>query len=114
MKNIIDRSECMPLSENIEGKLVVIGEDHFVSEYKEAKYQLVLAIGGFGCYADKLGTAVFVQELHSDNPERYRRERYDLIGEPTEKMIEEWKELYGEFNETAKMILKQVKEGKYD
>ena len=48
MKTIIDRSECNPLSDNIEGKLVVIKPDFFKPEFRDAKYQIVLATGGFG------------------------------------------------------------------
>lgn len=106
MKTIIDGSECKPLSNNIEGKLVVIKPDFFKPEFREAKYQLVLATGGFGCDADKLGTAVFVVEC-CENPEHYRQERYNLIGEPTEEMIKEWKALYGEFNEEVKGQLEE-------
>ena len=98
MKTIIDKSECNPLSDHIEGKLVVIKPEFFKPEFREAKYQIVLATGGFGCDADKLGNAVFVTEC-CENPEHYRQERYNLIGEPTEEMITEWKELYGEFND---------------
>ena len=98
MKTIIDRSECRALSDHIEGKLVVIKPEFFKPQLREAKYQLVLATGGFGCDADKLGTAVFVVEC-CENPEHYRQERYNLIGEPTEEMIAEWKALYGEFND---------------
>lgn len=98
MKTIIDKSECKPLSDHIEGKLVVIKPEFFKPEFREAKYQLVLATGGFGCDAGKLGNAVFVTEC-CDNHEHYRQERYNLIGEPTEEMISEWKALYGEFNE---------------
>lgn len=101
MKTIIDRSECRALSDHIEGKLVVIKSEFFKPQFREAKYQLVLATGGFGCDADKLGTAVFVVEC-CENPEYYRQERYNLIGEPTEEMIKEWKALYGEFNEEVK------------
>ena len=104
MKTIIDKSECKPLSDHIKGKLVVIKSDYFEPKFREAKYQLVLACSGFGCDIDKLGTAVFVTEC-CENPERYRQERYNLIGEPTEKIIEEWKELYGDFNEEVKGIL---------
>ena len=104
MKKIIDRSECNPLSDHIKDKLVVIRPEFFKPQFREAKYQLVLACSGFGCDADKLGTAVFVTEC-CENPERYRQERYNLIGEPTEKIIEEWKELYGDFNEEVKGIL---------
>ena len=98
MKIIIDRSECNPLSDHIEGKLVVIKPGFFKPEFRDAKYQIVLATGGFGCDAGKLGNAVFVTEC-CENPEHYRQERYNLIGEPTEEMIAEWKSLYGEFND---------------
>ena len=106
MKTIIDRSECRALSDHFEGKLVVIKPEFFKPQFREAKYQLVLATGGFGCDADKLGTAVFVVEC-CENPEHYRQERYNLIGEPTEEMITEWKALYGEFNEEVKGQLEE-------
>ena len=106
MKTIIDRSECRALSDHIEGKLVVIKPEFFKPQFRETKYQLVLATGGFGCDADKLGTAVFVIEC-CENPEHYRQERYNLIGEPTEEMITEWKALYGEFNEEVKGQLEE-------
>ena len=106
MKTIIDRSECRALSDHIEGKLVVIKPEFFKPQFREAKYQLVLATGGFGCDSDKLGTAVFVVEC-CENPEHYRQERYNLIGEPTEEMITEWKALYGEFNEEVKGQLEE-------
>ena len=105
MKTIIDKSECKPLSDNIEGRLVVIKPDFFKPEFRDAKYQIVLATGGFGCEAGKLGNAVFVEEVHTDNPEYYRQERYNLIGEPTEEIIKEWKSMYGEFNEKVQKAL---------
>ena len=106
MKTIIYKSECKPLSDNITGKLVVINSKFFKPEFRDAKYQIVLATGGFGCEAGKLGNAVFVIEC-CENPEIYRQERYNLIGEPTEEMITEWKEKYGEFNEK---VLNKLKE----
>ena len=105
MKTIIDKSECKPLSDNIKGRLVVIKPDFFKPEFRDAKYQIVLATGGFGCEAGKLGNAVFVEEVHTDNPEHYRQERYNLIGEPTEEIIKEWKPMYGEFNEKVQKVL---------
>lgn len=105
MKLIIDKSKCKPLSDNIKGKLVVIKPDFFKSEFREAKYQIVLATGGFGCDANKMGNAVFVEEVHTDNPEHYRQERYNLIGEPTEEIIKEWKSMYGKFNEKVQKVL---------
>lgn len=109
MKTIIDKSECKPLSDHIEGKLVVIKSYYFKPEYRDAKYQIVLATGGFGCDANKMGNAVYVVEAHNDNPEHYRQERYDLIGEPTEEMIAEWKSLYGDFNERVKKYMEENK-----
>ena len=105
MKTIIDRSECKPLSDHIKGKLVVINPYFFKPEFRDAKYQIVLACSGFGCDADKLGSAVFVVEC-CENSEYYRQERCNLIGEPTEEMIAEWKLLYGEFNDE---VLKRLK-----
>lgn len=105
MKTIIDRNECNPLSDNIEGKLVVIKPAFFSPEFREAKYQIVLATGGFGCDANKMGNAVYVEEVHTDYPEHYRQERYNLIGEPTEEIINEWKSMYGEFNEKVQKAL---------
>lgn len=105
MKTMIDNSECKPLSGNILNKLVVVKADFFKPEFREAKYQLVLATGGFGCDASKMGNAVSVTEC-CKNQESYRQERYNLIGEPTEKLIKEWKELYGEFNDKVLEILK--------
>lgn len=104
MKTIIDRSEVEPLSDNVEGKLVVIKPDFFKPEFRDAKYQLVLATGGHGCKASGMGNAVFVTECY-ENPEHYRQERCNLIGEPTEEMIKEWKSLYGEFNEEVQKAL---------
>ena len=101
MKTIIVKDECKSLGENVEGKLVVINDEYFVAEYRDAKYQLVLANSGFGCYADKIGSAVYVTEC-CENPEHYRRERDQLLGEPTEELIAEWKERYGDFNEEVK------------
>ena len=54
---------------------------------------------------DKFGTAVFVTECCED-PEEYRQERYNLIGEPTEEMIAEWKAKYGDFNKKVQKALK--------
>ena len=107
MRTVILKEELKPLSDNIEGKLVVVGIDFFNEKYKSAKYQLVLATGGFGCDAGKLGNAVFVIECVKDNPESYRQERYNLIGEPTDEIIAEWKEMYGEFNDK---VLKRLEE----
>ena len=92
---LIGNDDVKQLSDNIQGKLVVIKCEYFKKEYREAKYQLVKALSGFGCNAGSLGTAVFVKEVHQDKRESYRVERYDLLGEPTEKCLKEYEELYG-------------------
>ena len=104
MKNIISREECKPLSSNVENKLVVIDDKFFKPEFRNAKYQLAVATGGFGCDASKMGNAVFVTEC-CENPEEYRQERPYLIGEPTEELIKKWKAKYGEFNDKVLKIL---------
>lgn len=87
--------------QNIEGKVVVVTKDFFKPEFQDAKYQLVVACGGFGCNPSNLGRAVFIQECTQDNPEDYRQECYNIIGLASDELIAEWKKEYGEFNEKA-------------
>ncbi len=86
---------------NLEGKLLIREVNNFKEDFRDAKYQLVLATGGFGCSPDARGNAIFVEEVHNDSPEHYRMERCDneILGIATEEGIKEWKEKYGEFNE---------------
>lgn len=116
MKTIITKDECYSLSHNIENRLVVINESRFRDEFKRAKYQLVLAVSGFGCKEDCYSTGVFVKECFSSNnnnsPSTYKIHRCDLIGEPTEQLITQWKDLYGEFNDEVKCILESKNEVK--
>ena len=108
--NLFTESDVTPWrEENLEGKLIVIKDKFFKAEFKDAKYQLVLATGGFGCRPDARGNAIFVRECHNDNPEIYRIERCnnDILGIATDAAIAEWKAIYGEFNEeTLKMLNK--------
>lgn len=48
---------------------------------------------------------MFITECCED-PEEYRQERYNLIGEPTEGIIAEWKAKYGDFNKKVQKALK--------
>lgn len=97
---------------NIEGKLLIREVDSFKEDFRDPKYQLVLATGGFGCDPTKMGNAIFVTEVHNDEPESYRMERYDILGIATEKAIEEWKWLYGDFNDDVKKFLNKDREEK--
>lgn len=89
------------LDEDLEGKIVVLKVDHYDEEFQDAKYQLALATGGFGCRPNARGNAIFVTECHNDNPDSFRIERCDrpILGIATEEAIKEWKRKYGEFNE---------------
>lgn len=93
MRTLFDRNDCRPLDEGetYEGKFVIINPEWFNPEYRDAKYQLFYAIGGFGCDPSKLGNAVF----GADCTESYRQERYNIIGVATETAIQEWEKLYG-------------------
>ena len=101
MKVHITEKDVNPLRENFEGKLVVVKIDFFSEPFKEAKYQLVKAFGGFGCHKSSRGTCVMVQDVFPETDggikrEKYRVERYNLLGEPTEACLQEYRELYGE------------------
>jgi hypothetical protein len=98
--------------EIIEGKLIVLKDTFFKSEWRNAKYQLVLAAGGFGCDPSKMGNAIYVTEVHTDNPETYRIERCnnDVLGIATKEAIAEWKEIYGEFNDKVLNYLNKTKQ----
>lgn len=106
--NLLTKQDVIPWGEeNLEGKLVVIKDTFFKPEFKDAKYQLVLATGGFGCEPISLGNAIFVKECHKDNPEEYRLERYnnDILGIATDEAIAEWKSIYGEFNDDVLKVV---------
>lgn len=111
--NLLVETDTTPWKDvELEGKIVVIKDKCFTDDYRDAKYQLVIAVGGFGCRPDARGNAIFVKECHNDNPETYRIERCnnDILGIATEDAITEWKEIYGEFNEE---VLKMINGDKY-
>lgn len=107
--NLLTRKDCtLWRDENLEGKVIILKSEFFKEEYRDAKYQLVLATGGFGCRPDARGNAIFVTEC-CENPESYRIERCngDVLGIASDEAIQEWKSTYGEFNEKVlKMLAK--------
>lgn len=99
--NLFTVSDVTPWREvDLEGKLIIINDKFFKEDFKDAKYQLVLATGGFGCRPNARGNAIFVMECCAC-PETYRIERRDnnILGIATEAAIAEWKKIYGEFND---------------
>ena len=93
MKTLFAKGDYRPLAEGetYENKFVIIKPDFFSEEYQEAKYQLFHAEGGFGCDPSKLGNAVFGRDFG----ERYRQERYNILGIATEEAIAQWEKMYG-------------------
>lgn len=99
--NLFTASDVAPWREvDLEGKLIIIEDKFFKENFKDAKYQLVLAVGGFGCSPTARGNAIYVTECCAC-PETYRIERRDnnILGIATEEAIAEWKKIYGEFND---------------
>lgn len=106
---LLTESDCKPWKEeNLQGKFLVLKAEFFKEKFREAKYQLVLAQGGFGCNPESLGNAIYVTECHTSLAERYRIERCnnDILGIATEEAIIEWKKQYGEFNKEVLNALK--------
>ena len=87
---------------DIKGRYIIIKEEFFGAEFKDEKYQLVLATGGFGCNPENIGNAIFVKELFEDG-ERYRIDRCDrhILGLASEKVIAEYTAKYLQPNETT-------------
>lgn len=90
--------------ETYENQFVIISPKYFKPEYRDAKYQLFYAVGGFGCHPDKMGNAVF----GADFEEMYRQERYNILGVATEKAIEDWEAAY---NIARDVLVQNTKRG---
>ena len=82
-------------SVNLEGRYIILKPEYFKEEFRDEKYQLVKAIGGFGCDPKKMGNAIIVKELLPDG-ECYRINRCDndIIGFASDACIAKYKETY--------------------
>lgn len=98
---LMTKADTVPLSNDIIDKLVVVKKEYFDEVYKEARYQLVKAVGGFGCNAGNgMGRKVFVKEVFPERNDGKKRTEYglrrsDLLGEPTPECLAEYQKLYG-------------------
>ncbi|MCG9968403.1 hypothetical protein L9W92_10095 [Pelotomaculum terephthalicicum JT] len=92
---------CTPndYGESIENKVVVIRAERLRPEYRTADKQLVLAVGGFGAYANARGRAVYTVNLYSGKEYRWNRE--DILGVLKTEYMPDW----------AKEQLKQILAG---
>ncbi len=75
-------------SQDFTDKVLVMKIRSLKETYWDPKYQLWHANGGFGCYPDKLGTAVFVTCLYDG--ERARFSRSDFIGPIKDECLPDW------------------------
>lgn len=80
---------------NLEGRFVILKEEFFKEQFRDEKYQIVLCRGGFGCDPQKMGNAIFVEEVN-DNPESYRIERcnHDILGFAKDSVVRAHREKY--------------------
>lgn len=92
---------CIPnnYGESIENKVVVIKTERLRPEYRTADNQLVLAVSGFGTYANARGRAVYTVNLYSGKESRWNRE--DILGVLKTEYLPDW----------AKEQLKQILAG---
>ena len=63
-KYLIDKKYFEDTVDNFEGKLIMLKDDTYKAEYREPKYLLVLATGGFGCDSEKVGRAVYYKCIY--------------------------------------------------
>lgn len=77
----------LPLPDQLTGKTLVLHADRLGKRWQRAKFQLVKAHGGFGCYPDKIGSKVYVEFIADGDESEYRRG--DFIGEASAELIAE-------------------------
>ena len=104
MKMLFDNNDYTQLKdgETYKDKFVIISPDFFKPEYREAKYQLFLAKGGFGCDPSKLGGKIFGTFFNGRDQTR----REYVLGVATEDAIKAWEKLYGMSREVFKEVEK--------
>lgn len=73
---------------NYEGKILVLRPDRLLDAYKDPKYQLFLATGGFGCSPTAIGRTVSGNFLFDDEFATFNRT--DFYGAIDEKFLPEW------------------------
>lgn len=80
-----DSEGVLPLPDDITNKVCVINPTLLADGFKDPKYQLFFAEGGFGCHKHNKGSAVFGVFLA--DKERTRFERYEFIGVASKALI---------------------------
>ncbi len=67
---------------------MVIDSKCLQRDKRSARYQLVLAFGGFGCNKNSNGRAVLVKNIYSGESMRY--DRQDVLGVISPEKMPEW------------------------
>jgi len=85
--SLYTKEDCIPGSERMdyEGRVLVVDPKVFDNNYRKPEYQLVKAIGGFGCKPYLTGTAVAAEFLCDGETARW--ERYDFLGILKDELI---------------------------
>ncbi len=84
---LFDKSHCTD-EDNYEGQVLVIKPSTLKDEFKTTDFQLFLAVTGFGCYPDTMGTSVSGIFLKDDD--RASFSRHDFIGVIKDEYLPEW------------------------
>src|SRR5690348_13191336 len=79
IKDLFKPEELAPLPDELEGKLLILDPKILAPQYRQRKFLVYRATGGFGCHAACMGTAVYAECL-SDG-EKTRWERYEFLNE---------------------------------
>lgn len=86
---LFDKSHCIEGDlGKLEGKVIVITPRRLKEKYWSPENQLWLAKGGFGCYPDKIGRAIYATCLFDGDEARWNRE--DVIGVIKEEFMPSW------------------------
>ena len=100
MKTLFDEGDYTSCSNvGFAGKYMVLNPECLKGEYREAKYQLFFANGGFGCDPTKMGRAVFGYFVADGEYCRWDRDAF--IGVATDEAVAEWKKMYPDYYQPA-------------
>jgi hypothetical protein len=82
--HMLDKDDCIPGSSasEYENQVLILRAERLKPEYRQPKFQLYRAYGGFGCSPDKLGRAVFAKCLEDGEENRWNREDFHGIARP--------------------------------
>ena len=90
-----DRTAFLARDINIEDKFVVLAENEMSAKYRDITWRIFHAKGGFGCYPNTNGSAVFGSYVRDG--EECRRERYQFERLATDKEVQAARDAGAEF-----------------